>query len=41
MRVACGEMRVEIAKVFALSEAAQAHTCIEGRHAFDRVVMTA
>ena len=40
-RVASGELRVEIAKVFALSEAAQAHTYIEGRHAFGRVVMTA
>ena len=39
-RVASGELRVEIAKVFALSEAAQAHAYIEGRHAFGRVVMT-
>ena len=39
-RVASGELRVEIAKVFALSEAAQAHTYVEGRHAFGRDVMT-
>ena len=39
-RVASSELRVEIAKVFALSEAAQAHAYIEGRHAFGRVVMT-
>ena len=39
-RVASGELRVEIAEVFALSEAAQAHAYIEGRHAFGRVVMT-
>jgi NADPH2:quinone reductase len=40
-RVASGELRVEIAKVFALAEAAQAHAYIEGRNAFGRVVMTA
>lgn len=40
-RVASGELRVEIAKVFPLAEAAQAHAFIEGRHAFGRVVMTA
>ncbi len=40
-RVASGELKVEIAKVFPLAEAAQAHAFIEGRHAFGRVVMTA
>lgn len=40
-RVASGELRVEIAMVFPLAEAAQAHAYIEGRHAFGRVVMTA
>jgi NADPH2:quinone reductase len=40
-RVASGELRVEIAKVFPLAEAAQAHAYIEGRNAFGRVVMTA
>ena len=40
-RVASGEPKVQIAKVFALSEAAAAHAHIEGRHAFGRVVMTA
>ena len=40
-RVASGELKVEIARVFPLAEAAQAHAFIEGRHAFGRVVMTA
>jgi NADPH2:quinone reductase len=40
-RVASGELKVEIAKVFPLAEAAQAHAFIEGRHAFGRVVLTA
>lgn len=40
-RVASGEPKVEIARVFPLAEAAQAHAYIEGRHAFGRVVMTA
>ena len=40
-RVASGELRVEIARVFPLAHAAQAHAYIEGRHAFGRVVMTA
>ena len=40
-RVASGELKVEIAKVFPLAEAAQAHAFIEGRHAFGRVVMRA
>jgi NADPH:quinone reductase-like Zn-dependent oxidoreductase len=40
-RVASGELKVEIARVFPLAEAAQAHAYIEGRHAFGRVVMTA
>lgn len=40
-RVASGDLRVEIARVFPLAEAAQAHAYIEGRHAFGRVVMTA
>ncbi len=40
-RVASGELKVEVARVFPLSEAAQAHAYIEGRHAFGRVVMTA
>lgn len=39
-RVASGELRVKIAEVFALSQAAQMHTYLEGRHAFGRVVMT-
>ena len=39
-RVASGELKVEIAKVFPLAEAAAAHAYIEGRHAFGRVVMT-
>ena len=39
-RVASGELKVEIARVFPLAEAAQAHAYIEGRHAFGRVVMT-
>ncbi len=40
VRVASGELKVQIAKVFPLSEAAAAHAYIEGRHAFGRVVMT-
>ena len=39
-RVASGELRVEIDRVFPLAEAAQAHAYIEGRNAFGRVVMT-
>ncbi len=39
-RVARGELKVQIAKVFPLAEAAAAHAYIEGRHAFGRVVMT-
>ena len=39
-RVASGEVKVQIAKVFPLSQAAAAHAYIEGRHAFGRVVMT-
>lgn len=39
-RVASGELKVQIAKVFPLAEAAAAHAYIEGRHAFGRVVMT-
>ena len=39
-RGASGELRLESAKVIALSDAAQAHTRVEGRHAFGRVVMT-
>lgn len=39
-RVASGELKVQIAKVFPLPEAAAAHAYIEGRHAFGRVVMT-
>ena len=39
-RVAGGELKVQIAKVFPLAQAAAAHAYIEGRHAFGRVVMT-
>lgn len=39
-RVASGELKVQIARVFPLSEAAAAHAYIEGRQAFGRVVMT-
>jgi NADPH:quinone reductase len=39
-RVASGELRVEIARTFPLSEAAAAHEYIESRQAFGRVVMT-
>ena len=39
-RVASGELRVEIARTFPLSEAAAAHAYIESRQAFGRVVMT-
>ena len=39
-RVASGELKVQIARVFPLAEAAAAHAYIEGRHAFGRVVMT-
>ena len=39
-RVASGELRVEIARTFPLSEAAAAHEFIESRQAFGRVVMT-
>jgi NADPH:quinone reductase len=38
-RVASGELKVEIARVFPLAEAAAAHAYIEGRHAFGRVVL--
>lgn len=39
-RVASGELRVQVAKVFALADAAKAHAYIEGRSAFGRVVLT-
>ena len=39
-RVASGEVRVEIARTFPLAEAAAAHTYIESRQAFGRVVLT-
>ena len=39
-RVASGELHVEIDREFPLSEAAAAHTYLEGRNAFGRVVMT-
>lgn len=39
-RVAGGELRVEIDRSFPLAEAAAAHTHIEGRKAFGRVVLT-
>lgn len=39
-RVASGELRVEIARTFPLAEASAAHTYIESRQAFGRVVMT-
>ncbi len=39
-RVARGELHVEIARTFPLSEAAAAHAFIESRQAFGRVVMT-
>ncbi len=39
-RVASGELKVQIARVFPLREAAAAHAYIEGRQAFGRVVMT-
>jgi NADPH2:quinone reductase len=39
-RAASGELKVQIAKVFPLAEAAAAHAYIEGRRAFGRVVMT-
>ncbi len=38
-QVARGEVRVEIARTFPLAEAAAAHTYIESRQAFGRVVM--
>jgi NADPH2:quinone reductase len=38
-RVASGEVRIEIARTFPLAEAADAHTYIESRQAFGRVVM--
>jgi NADPH2:quinone reductase len=38
-RVASGELRVAIDKVFPLEEAEQAHRYIEGRHAFGRVLL--
>jgi len=40
-RVASGELRVEVDRVFPLAAAAQAHAYIEGRHAFGRVVLAA
>ena len=39
-RVASGELRVEIGRMFSLAEAADAHAYIESRQAFGRVVMT-
>ena len=39
-RVASGELKVEIDRTFPLAEAAAAHTYIESRQAFGRVVMT-
>jgi NADPH2:quinone reductase len=39
-RVARGDLKVEIDKIFPLAEAAAAHAYIEGRNAFGRVVMT-
>ena len=38
-RVATGDLRVSIDRVFPLSEAADAHRYIEGRHAFGRVLL--
>ncbi len=38
--VAAGELQVEIARTFPLAEAAAAHSFIESREAFGRVVMT-
>ena len=38
-RVADGELRVVIDRVFPLADAAEAHAYIEGRHAFGRVLM--
>jgi NADPH2:quinone reductase len=38
-RIAGGELRVEIDRTFPLAEAAAAHTYIEGRNAFGRVVL--
>ena len=40
-RVASGELKAEVAKMFALAEAVQAHAFVEVRHAFGRAVMTA
>jgi NADPH2:quinone reductase len=39
-RVAGGELRVEIDRTFPLAEAADAHSYIESRQAFGRVVIT-
>ena len=39
-RVASGELKVQIARVFPLAEAAAAHAYIEGRQAFGRVVLS-
>ncbi len=39
-RVGTGELRVVIDKTFRLADAAAAHTYIESRQAFGRVVMT-
>jgi NADPH2:quinone reductase len=38
-RVATGELRVEIDRTFSLEDAAAAHTYVESRQAFGRVVM--
>ena len=38
-RVASGELRVEIDRVFPLSDAAEAHRYIESRQAFGRVLL--
>ena len=39
-RVAAGELRVEIDRVFPLADAAEAHRYIESRQAFGRVLLT-
>ena len=38
-RVAAGELQVVIDRVFPLAEAAEAHTYIESRQAFGRVLL--
>ena len=39
-RVASGELRVAVDKVFPLADAEGAHRYIEARHAFGRVLLT-